>query len=107
MRVGAQEAAATYGYAPLLAQGAFAEALAVAESLGDKPRLREALWGLASASPESTVVRRLGGLVLEDGSAEERLRAARLAEVVRAKELASALHRAVVLAPASAEDSRL
>jgi tetratricopeptide (TPR) repeat protein len=106
LRVGAQEAAATYGYAPLLAQGAFAEALAVAESLGDKPRLREALWGLASASPESTVVRRLGGLVLEDGSAEERLRAARLAEVVRAKELASALHRAVVLAPPSAEDSR-
>ena len=106
LRVGAQEAAATYGYAPLLAQGAFAEALAVAEALGDKPRLREALWGLASASPESTVVRRLGGLVLEDGSAEERLRAARLAEVVRAKELASALHRAVVLAPPSAEDSR-
>ena len=106
LRVGAPEAAAQYGYAPLLAQGAFAEALSVAESLGDRGRQREALWASASVAPEPALVRRLAELVLSEGTQEERLRAARLAEVVRAKELASALYRAVVLAPLSAEEKR-
>jgi tetratricopeptide (TPR) repeat protein len=106
LRVGATEAATRHGYAPLLAQGAFPEALAVAEALGDKALLREALWGVAGGAPEAQVVRRLGELVLLEGTADERLRAARLGEAVRAKDLASSLYRAVVLAPLSAEDGR-
>ncbi|MGO8968489.1 MAG: flagellar hook-length control protein FliK [Myxococcaceae bacterium] len=106
LSVGAAEAAALYGYGPLLAQGAFAEALEVAEALGDGARLREALWGVAGSAPEPAVVQRLAGLVLEAGSQQERLRAARLCEAVRARELASALYRAVVLAPVSEEDAR-
>lgn len=106
LSVGALEAAALHGYGPLLAQGAFGEALQVAEALNDGARLREALWGVAGTAPEAAVVRRLAALVLEEGSQEERLRAARLCEAVRARELASALYRAVVLAPVSMEDAR-
>jgi len=106
LRVAAPDAAARYGYAPLLAQGAFAQALAVAEALGDKARVREALWGVSTGAAEPAVVRRLAELVLAEGTQDERLRAARLGEAVRAKELASALYRAVVLAPSSSDERR-
>jgi tetratricopeptide (TPR) repeat protein len=59
---------------------------------------------VAGSAPEASVVRRLGPLVLADGSAEERLRAARLSEAVRAQDLAAALYRAVILAPPSLEE---
>jgi tetratricopeptide (TPR) repeat protein len=103
LRVGANAAAVRYGYGPLLAQGAFAEALAVAEAVGEPARVREALWGAAAPAAEPSLVRRLATLVLSDGTAEERLRAARLCEVVRAPELASALYRAVLLASSDGE----
>ena len=103
VRVGATEAAVRRGYAPLLAHGAHAQALAVAEALGDDVRVREALWAAVAASPEQEAVRRLAALVLRDGTADERLRAARLCEAVRAPELASALDRAVLLAPPAPE----
>ena len=104
LAVGAAEAAARHGYAPLLAQGAFADALQLAQGLGDDAKVREALWGMAGAAPDAAVVRRLASLVLAQGSQQERLRAARLCEAVRARELASALYRTVVLAPVAAEE---
>ncbi|HMK71851.1 MAG TPA: flagellar hook-length control protein FliK, partial [Myxococcaceae bacterium] len=101
LRLGSVEAAARYGFAPLLAQGATAEALAVAEAIGDRGLVRSALWAAASSTPEPEGVRRLGALVLADGTSDERLRAARLAEMVRAQDLASPLYRAVLLTPAA------
>jgi tetratricopeptide (TPR) repeat protein len=103
LRVGATAAAVRYGYAPLLAQGAHGEALAVAESVGEPARVREALWGAAASAADPSLVRRLATLVLAEGTPEERLRAARLCEAVRAPELASALYRAVLLASPDGE----
>lgn len=105
LAAGALEDAAQYGYQPLLQRGAFADALRLAEGLSDSAKVREALWGLAGAAPEVATVRRLSALVLDQGSQDEKLRAARLAEAVRARDLASALYRAVVLAPVTDDEA--
>ena len=104
LQLGSVESAVRHGYEPLLAQGAGAEALAVAEAIGDRALVRAALWAVSSAAPEPQGVRRLASLVLEDGTAEERLRAARLCEMVRAHDFDSALYRAVLLAPSGPEE---
>jgi hypothetical protein len=45
LRLGARAQALEHGYEPLLAQGAFAQALEIAETLQDGPRIRQSLWG--------------------------------------------------------------
>jgi hypothetical protein len=100
LRLGARAQAIEHGYEPLLAQGAFTQALQVAEALEDPARIRQSLWGLAQEPAGAEALRRLCHLLLEEGSGAEREACAELAESRRAMDLAVALHRAVLLSPA-------
>jgi tetratricopeptide (TPR) repeat protein len=99
LRLGARAQALEHGYEPLLAHGAFAQALEVAEALDDAPRIRQSLWGLAQSPAGAEALGRLGTLLLAEGTAGERAACAELAETRRAMDLAVALHRAILLSP--------
>ena len=101
LRLGARAQAVEHGYEPLLAQGAFAQALEIAEALEDSPRIRQSLWGLAQTPSGAESLRRLCKLLLKDGTGLERQACAELAESRRAMDLAVALHRAILLSPAA------
>ncbi|HEY1333657.1 MAG TPA: hypothetical protein VGF31_05330, partial [Myxococcaceae bacterium] len=88
-----------HGYEPLLAHGQFAQALEIAEALGDIPRVRQSLWGLAQGPEGGEALGQLGALLLEDGTTGERQAFAELAETRRARDLAVALHRVILLCP--------
>ena len=101
LRLGARAPAIEHGYEPLLAQGAFAQTLEIAEALEDAPRIRQSLWGLAQAPAGAEALRRLGKQLLREGTGAERQACAELAESRRAMDLAVALHRAILLSPAA------
>jgi tetratricopeptide (TPR) repeat protein len=99
LRLGARAQALEHGYEPLLAQGAFAQALEIAETLQDGPRIRQSLWGLAQSESGNEALSRLSRLLLEEGSGAERQACAELAESRRGTDLANQLHRAILLSP--------
>ena len=109
LRLGAHAQAVEHGYEPLVAQGAFSQALEIAEALEDAPRIRQSLWGLAQTPAGAEALRRLCKLLLREGSGAERQACAELAESRRAMDLAIALHRAIVHSPAgeASDEERL
>jgi len=107
LRLGARAAAIEHGYEPLLAQGAFTQALEIAERLEDPARVRQSLWGLAQGAAGAEALRRLAKLLLAEGTAAERQACADLAESRRAMDLAVSLHKAILLAPDASGEERL
>ena len=109
LRLDARAQALEHGYEPLLAQGAFTQALEIAEALQDTPRIRQSLWGLAQAGAAVEPLRRLSALILDAGNGAERLACAELAESRKAKDVAVELYRTIVLSPAgeASDDERL
>ncbi len=106
LRLGARAPAIEHGYEPLLAQGAFTQALEIAERLEDPARIRQSLWGLAQEPAGAEALRRLAKLLLAEGTAAERQACADLAESRRAMDLAVSLHRAILLSPARTPRAR-
>ncbi|HSP19549.1 MAG TPA: hypothetical protein VLQ79_08545, partial [Myxococcaceae bacterium] len=72
-------------------------------------RSRQSLWGLAQESAGTEPLRRLGALLVEEGTGAEREACAQLADARRAMDVAVALHRAVLLSPpgAASDEERL
>ena len=71
----------------------------IAEALEDAPRIRQSLWGLAQGPAGGEALARLGTLLVAEGTAAERQACAEFAETRRARDIAVALHRAILLSP--------
>ncbi len=81
-RLGAHARAAAHGFAPALAEGRYADAVALAERAGDAAQVEEALWGWVEAGSEgaSAALERLRAQLSSQGNPDGLVRLAQAGE---------------------------